>query len=293
MIIAQITGGLGNQMFQYAAAKALSLHLHAELKLDIQSFKREILPELDVERNFELTAFKEFDFQEASKDEIRELQKESLLGKKLEKIIPPYKRRVYSEKDFSFDPNFFKAKYPVYIRGHRQSEQYFYPYREQIKQIFVLPEIIFNNVFAMGEKMKFENSLAVHVRRGDFLRLPIILDWHGVLEKNYYAKGIEIIRDKVDNLKIYYFSDDIDWIKKELLPEFPGEIISESISKNHYQDFYLMSQCKHNIIANSSFSWWAAWLNNHKDKKVIAPKKWFNNAPLNYKDVIPENWIKL
>lgn len=293
MIITQITGGLGNQMFQYAAGKVLSLHHNVELKLDLQHYNREFLPALEVERKFELTAFKSFTYKEASKEEINGLKHDNILIKKLNKILPVNKRRFFAEKDFSYDPNFFLTKAPVYIKGHWQSEKYFTKYSEEIRKIYTLDDAICKDVKYIGEQLISENSLAVHIRRGDFLRLPKILDWHGVLNKNYYAKGIEIIKSKSTDLKIYYFSDDIDWVKQQLLPDFPGEIISERISNNHFHDFYLMSQCKYNIIANSSFSWWAAWLNNYAEKIVIAPNRWFNNAPLNYKDVIPENWIKL
>ena len=113
------------------------------------------------------------------------------------------------------------------------------------------------------------------------------------MEKDYYAKAFETLDSKTKNLKVYYFTDDTDWVSKNLLPLQKGEIVSGNIAQTHYEDLYLMSQCKHNIIANSSFSWWGAWLNDHTNKIVIAPKKWFGNGPKDTQDIIPEKWYKV
>lgn len=293
MIIAQITGGLGNQMFQFATAKALSLHLDTDLKLDLQSFKREILPELEVPRNFELTAFKNFEYKEATVNEIKSFNSNNIINKKIEKLFPAHKRKIYTESAYIFDKNFFKTNAPVYIKGHRQSEKYFKPYTKEIKKIYELKDILMEEVKELGKEISKQNSVSIHIRRGDYLRLPIILDWHGVLEKEYYFNAIKIIQSKIPNLKIFYFSDDVNWVNKELMPTYPGTIVSENISKTHYHDFYLMQSCKNQIIANSSFSWWAGWLNPNPDKMVVAPKKWFNNAPYDTRDLIPPEWIKI
>jgi hypothetical protein len=293
MVIAQITGGLGNQMFQFAAARALSMHLNTELALDLQSFKRDELPLLEVQREFELKAFRNVEFREATPDEIRSLCSNNVITRQMQKMLPEYKRKIYSEKSYVFDKNFFRAKNNVYLKGHWQSEKYFKPYSAQIRKTFELKDVLIEGVKELGKEISKQNSISVHVRRGDYLRLPIILDWHGVLEKDYYLEAIKTIDQEVGGGKVFYFSDDVDWIKKELLPEFDGTIVSEAISKNHYEDFYLMSQCKHNIIANSTFSWWAAWLNANPGKMIIAPKKWYNRPKLNTSDLIPPGWIRL
>ncbi len=293
MIIAQITGGLGNQMFQYATAKALSLHLNAELKLDLQSFKQEILPELEVPRKFELTAFKNFKYTEASQEEINSFHSANAISKKIQKLLPPYKRKIYTEREYTFDKNFFSSNKHVYLKGHRQSEKYFKPFAHEIREIYHLNNDVIKEIKELATEISEQNSISIHVRRGDYLRLPIILNWHGVLEKDYYFNGIEIIRSKTPDAKIFYFSDDTEWVKKELMPVYPGVLVSENISKNHYHDFYLMQSCSHQITANSSFSWWAAWLNPNPEKIVIAPKKWFNNAPYDTSDLIPESWNRI
>ncbi len=293
MIIAQITGGLGNQMFQYATAKALSLKTGATLKLDLQSFKREILPELELERNFELTAFKNFQYQEATKEEINHYTSKSFPINKLQKLLPPHKRKIYNERDYTFDQNFFRANSSIYIKGHRQSEQYFKPYEKDIKNIYRLKEELIDRVKTFGEELSSIESLSIHIRRGDYLRLPIILDWHGVLSKEYYATSIDKIVSKNPSTQIFYFADDVEWVKKELVGAYPGTIVSGNIAKTSYEDFYLMQSCRHQIVANSSFSWWAAWLNSNNSKTVIAPLKWFNNAPYNTKDLVPVSWLRV
>jgi hypothetical protein len=293
MIVAQITGGLGNQMFQFAAAKALSLHYNCELKLDLQNFNREILPELEVNRQFELPAFKNFTYQEASKADIKKFEPKSFLDKKVQQLLPKHKRSIYSEKEYPYDEKFFSARKSIYIKGHRQSEKYFSSYQNEIRSIYTLRDDLINEVEGFKSELDDRNTVAVHVRRGDYLRLPIILDWHGVLSKEYYFSALEYLSEHIPNLKILYFSDDIEWVKNELMPTYPGMVVSDNISKTHYHDFYLIQSCKHQIVANSSFSWWAAWLNPNPDKIVIAPKKWFNNAPYDTRDLIPDSWIKM
>ena len=121
------------------------------------------------------------------------------------------------------------------------------------------------------------------------MRKKIIFEWHGVMEKDYYRKAFEIISKNLNNFKIFYFTDDIEWVKNNLLPIMNGEILSGNLTKTNIEDFFLMTQCSHNIIANSSFSWWGAWLNNNPDKIVIAPEKWFNKGPKDTQDLVPPN----
>jgi len=293
MIVVQITGGLGNQMFQYASAMALAHHHNTKLKVELNSFKRAVLPELEVPRNFELTAFNGFLYEEAEKADISLFQANSLISKKIQQTLPRHKRLVYTEGSFAFDKNFFKSNRDVYLKGHRQSEKYFVHYKEALIQIFQLKRELVQDVADFANRLTTENSVAVHIRRGDYLRLPIILDWHGVLSKEYYFNSLQVLVKEIPNLKIYYFSDDPQWVENELLSNFPGTIVSGNISKDHYHDFHLIQSCRNQIVANSSFSWWAAWLNPNPNKIVIAPKKWFNNAPYDTRDLIPDSWIKL
>jgi len=293
MVIAQITGGLGNQLFQYAAAKALSIHHQVPLLLEVSSFYRTELPDLEVPRDFELFNFTGITEKIISPEELAsliDLKKTTVLPKM---IMPAYKKDIYTEPYYHFDKNFFKSKKKVLLKGGWQSEKYFKSYEKEVRNNLHLKSALVERVIEKANALKIENSVAVHVRRGDYLRKKIIHEWHGVMEKDYYAKAFETLDSKTKNLKVYYFTDDTDWVSKNLLPLQRGEIVSGNIAQTHYEDLYLMSHCRNNLIANSSFSWWGAWLNEHTNKIVIAPKKWFGNGPKDTQDIIPEKWYKV
>jgi hypothetical protein len=293
MVIAQITGGLGNQLFQYAAAKALSIHHQVPLLLEVSSFYRTELPELEVSREFELFNFTGITEKIISPEEVSsliDLKKSNVLPKM---IIPGYKKDIYTEPHYHFDKNFFKSKKKVLLKGGWQSEKYFKPYSEEIRADIQLKPALVENVIEIAKKITEENAVSVHIRRGDYLRKQIIYEWHGVMEKEYYIKAFELLYSKTKFSNAYYFTDDVDWVTNNLSPLFDGDIISGDIGNNHVEELYLMSQCKHNIIANSSFSWWGAWLNNNPDKIVVAPKNWFNKGPKDTQDLIPQGWLKI
>jgi len=293
-MIIQLTGGLGNQLFQYAAAKALSLKRSLPLVLDISSFLRNELPELEVPRDFELYNFQGVTDEVITSNPFHDNSRFSFLKKNIfHKLQPPHRRNIYKEPFFHFDKNFFKIPNDVFIKGALQSEKYFYEFRNELRAILTLKEVLYTKVEHFGIKLSNSNSVSVHIRRGDYLRKQIILEWHGVLEEEYYKKALEQMQNYINACDIYYFSDDPEWVEKYLQPLFPGELVSNKISHTHYEDLYLMSCCRHNIIANSSFSWWAAWFNNNPDKKVIAPIKWFDKAPNDTKDLIPAGWIRI
>ena len=156
------------------------------------------------------------------------------------------------------------------IEGFFQSEKYFKQSRKQILSL-------------LAKKTDKINKVAVHIRRGDYLKNP---NYHAVLNKEYYYKAFELFPD----YKFLIFSDDIEWCKKS----FTGELFEFYEGKTDLEEILMMSYCEHNIIANSSFSWWGAWINENKDKKVVAPKKWFGPlARLETKDIYCEDWIKI
>lgn len=293
MVIAQITGGLGNQLFQYAAAKALSLHHKVPLLLEVSSFYREELPDLEVPRNFELIHF------EGITEEIIPAQEvNSLIDVKTNSVlpaffVPAYKKSIYTEPYYHYDKNFFKSKKKVFLKGGWQSEKYFKPFENEIRKSLQLKEGLTKRVAETADAFKLENSVAVHIRRGDYLRKKIIHEWHGVMNKDYYTRAFDLLSSKTEDLKIYYFTDDIDWVSKNLQPLFGGEIVSENIAQTQYEDLYLMSHCRNNIIANSSFSWWGAWLNSYPSKIVVAPEKWFDKGFKDTQDIIPSGWHKI
>lgn len=290
MIIVQLSGGFGNQLFQYAAGLSLAEHHNVEAKVDVSLLLK---PDKVTGTTREVDIFNlASPPREATKQEVSRYIKLSWPAQLINKSRPFYRRKVYKETSNLFDNNFFKASKDLLLKGNRQSEKYFKQYEQRIRNDFSLSEEYVASVKQLGENLRQQNSISVHIRRGDYLT-PVALKWLGVLSASYYYQSISTLAHKVQNCKFYIFSDDIEWTKQNLKIDYEHEFISRGITKTSYEDFYLMSKCKHNIIANSTFSWWAAWLNSNPDKIVIAPKKWYNQVRLDTSDLIPDSWIKL
>lgn len=286
MILVELNGGIGNQMFQYAAAKSLALHKKTILKLDVTPASHKSMPQELKARPFDLHYFDLPDPIAASL-EIASFLTTKQLGKIIEKTKANHKRKIYREPFFHYDENFFKANGDVFLKGLWQSEKYFKPFEKEIRNIFTFKEVS----HLASQNLKNETSVSVHIRRGDYLT-KISQEILGTLPISYYQQAIEVIKSKISNSTFYFFSDDIDWAKSNF--QIPNAIfVSNSLTKNHFEDLYLMTQCQHNIIANSSFSWWGAWLNDNPNKIVIAPERWFNKGPKDTQDLIPEGWIKI
>ena len=137
------------------------------------------------------------------------------------------------------------------------------------------------------------NSVSIHVRRGDYLTNPVTFQTHGLCDIDYYKKAIDEILDLVDKPHFFIFSDDQSWAKSNIIFGAPTDYVMHNNSLKNYEDLRLMSYCRHHIIANSSFSWWGAWLGNNPEKIVIAPKKWFNDPKIDTTDLIPDTWLRL
>jgi len=285
MIISHILGGMGNQMFQYAAGRCLAHLNKTKLKLDVTGFTNYKL------RNFDLQSL-HTDCQFASGDEIKNLLPSHNFEKALQYLSPRKRRTYYREKHFHFDENLLSFGSNVYLKGYFQSEKYFLAIKEIIQKEFTFKEEVIKRVKDFSDKTRSANSVSVHIRRGDIKSDHVTAERHGVMPLTYYQKSIEIIRSKISEPHFYFFSDDINWAR-ENFKDGDVSFVSGEISKTHFEDLYLMSQCGHNIIANSSFSWWGAWLNNNINKIVIAPNKWFNSGPQDTQDLIPSNWIRI
>lgn len=282
MVISKLSGGLGNQLFQYAAGRSLSRHHNTPLLFDTSDFKEQGL------RNFDLGFFNT-DLQTADQELIESFTNRTVAGKIRDRIGPLNFRKVYKEPFFHFDSKFFKLPSNIYLKGYWQSEKYFLPIKEIIKTDLTIKPDIVQKVRSFGEELTDSTSVAVHIRRADYAK-DVHKEYHGMLEKDYYHNAIQLLIKKNKDVRFYFFSDSINWVKDNF--NFPEAIyVSGEITNTHLEDLYLMSKCSHNIIANSSFSWWGAWLNNNPDKIVIAPKNWFNKGPKDTYDLYPDNWI--
>ncbi|OGU16102.1 MAG: hypothetical protein A2X61_13405 [Ignavibacteria bacterium GWB2_35_12] len=292
MIITKLIGGIGNQMFQYAAGKALAEHRGVELKLDISDFQ------FYTNRWFSLNHFN-INADIASDEEISKFIGKNkskslmLLRERIGRLLPLKRRKIYYEHHFHYDEGFFNLPSNIYINGYWQSEKYF----KDIKSI-ILNDLSFkepleglNNEISV--KILSSNSVSIHIRRGDYVTNKITHLTHGVCGIEYYINAINYISKHLEEPHFFIFSDEPDWAKTNLRTSFPISFVNHNSGQNDFEDMRLLSLCRHHIIANSSFSWWGAWLCRNENKIVIAPQKWFNEYKADTKDLYPEDWIIL
>ncbi|MDD3876094.1 MAG: alpha-1,2-fucosyltransferase [Bacteroidales bacterium] len=293
MIIAQISGGLGNQLFQYALGKQLALKHNTQLKLDINIYQNP--PPGATKRQFELNNFNiEVDI--ASIEEIKKIKRFHLKGLlksiywRTQYLKPYHKRDIIKEKTNLFDSNVLKASNNIYIEGYWQSEKYFKNIKDKLLKEFKPKNIINTEEYKYLNQIISSNSCSVHIRRGDYISNPKHHSIYKIIPFEYYEKSIDCVNEKEKNVMFFIFSDDLDWAKKAF--NKINNIIFVDIN-DACKSMYLMSCCKHNIISNSTFSWWGAWLNNNPDKIVVTPQEWFQiESKLKTDDLLPKDWVK-
>lgn len=266
---------MGNQMFQYAHGRALSLKTCKKLVLDT-SMLDSYYPWV-TKRDYALNVFD---------------LKSILLSKDADQIALETYRIINETQHFKYDPTIInQAIGSVKLMGTWQSWKYFFNIKDIILNDFSLDErCITPENLERKEKIENENSVSIHVRRTDYL--SPFNKFLGVLPIEYYHNAIKYISERVSNPIFYIFSDDVDWIKSNIKLSYESYIIE---GNNPSADLYLMSKCKHNIIANSTFSWWGAWLNTTPDKIIISPQFWFleKKIKVNELDIIPPEWVVL
>jgi hypothetical protein len=286
VLIVKIIGGLGNQMFQYAYAKALSEEGY-KVKIDTSFFANYKLHQSGLDSY-------DTDINISSNEENNLFYKNNLITKILKKFNISSNKMI-KEKDLLFDVKLLSVDDNNYIEGYFQCEKYFLNIRDKIINDFIIKnELSQYSKLMSKEILNQEVSISLHIRRGDYISDDKSNDIHGVCTLDYYYKAIELMNSKFKNTSFYIFSDDIHWAKENLEINNATYIDSEEQRIPH-EDIYLMSLCDHNIIANSSFSWWGAWLNQNNDKIVVAPERWFSDEKM-YKqssDIACRNWIKI
>ena len=289
MIITRLIGGLGNQMFQYAAGRRLAHQHNTDLFLDVTVYASDTLRkyELDIFRihakiaSPELIKCVSFSRKDAVRLGIRHLFFGEPITQYVKKLTPDFHEQVVALPD------------NVYLDGYWQSEKYFAEIVDILRKefSFVNPPSAINK--ELLEEIGGCNSVSMHIRRGDYISNPETLDTHGVLGIDYYELALNMMEEKVKDPHIFVFSDDISWVRRNLKMDLPHHFIDHNGEEKDYEDLRLMSYCKHHIIANSSFSWWGAWLCENPAKIIYTPKKWFGNLELNTNDLIPTKWNKI
>jgi hypothetical protein len=281
-------------MFQYALGKALSISKKTELRL----YVKEVI-DRDDHNGFELDNVFNIKANVATNKE-RKLVLGSRSPHKLIKLLRSKKidflrgDKYIVEKYFNYQSDVFDISDNIFIRGFWQSEKYFLEYRNTILQEFSFKSKLSEKNLATKKIIQSGTSVSIHVRRGDYISNPSANKVHGVLNENYYKRAIDKL--DIDGALFVFFSDDANWVKNHLAPIIlNGDnfiVVDHNHASESYNDMRLMSLCKHNIIANSSFSWWGAWLNTNPNKIVIAPKNWFS-IEKNTSDLIPQSWVQV
>jgi hypothetical protein len=288
MIIARLSGGLGNQFFQYAAAKSLAVHTNSNVGLDISFFEE------SPNRIFELDKFN-VDARVLDSNEIKNVFSikqnffKSLFETKINSLNL-LQNHTYFEKYFHFDDNFFQIKSPIILDGYWQSELFFKKYVNDVLSdlTFIVEPVIQEDV---SQILKSFETVSLHIRRGDYAWNPEINKIHGICADDYYFNAITMLKKDNPELRTLVFSDDM--VEGNRIAALIENAFVIDKKEDTYHDFFVMQKCNHNIIANSSFSWWAAYLNKNKGKKVVAPLHWFADDFNNIKDLLPSSWIQI
>jgi len=278
MIIVKLKGGLGNQLFQYALGRKLSIKNDDELKLDATGY------DYDGLRHYALKDFKI----EATLANLKEINGLKYPHRLLSKTWRYFSFKVLRKFHIGYEEEALKKTGDIYLDGFWQSYKYFQDIEEVIKKELVLKKDRSEEIILLMEKIKNTNSVSLHIRRGDYVNN----NYHDLCSPQYYQKAVGQLETKVSSPTFFVFSDDIEWVKNNLSIKHPTEYVSNP-KLSDSEELFLMSQCQNNIIANSSFSWWGAWLNNNPTKTVIAPNRWVNNHSVKIDDLIPPQWTKI
>lgn len=300
MIIVRISGGIGNQLFQYSLARAIKQHMPGvEVGLDDESYRHP--KSHQTPRSFLLNKFNITlpittmdEKMRAGISHAHDKTLLSLLKKKISILInsrkPLNHRKFILEPSFAYCPEMSETVHDdSFVSGIWQSERYFKDIAPILHKELTLKDLLSPTAEAMRQRINRDgSSVSVHVRRGDYTRLAKIRP----LPTDYYQRSFDYIRERIPNARFYIFSDDMEWTKTHF-SAFENIVYASNQGMLDYEELTLMSSCRYHIIANSTFSWWGAWLDSRAEKIVITPNKWFSDSDADTKDLIPEEWVQL
>ncbi|MCE1235669.1 MAG: alpha-1,2-fucosyltransferase [Hyphomicrobiales bacterium] len=284
MIVANIIGGLGNQMFQYAAARRAALKAGCPLGLDLTSMA-----------NYRAHAYGLDQFVLAE-GLVPDVDGPSFARGK--GIFGRLRRALrgecnVNEKAFVFDPAILDLASPARMVGYWQSERYFVDVADRIRADFALVRPMTAHRRAVFDAIEGSESVSVHVRRGDYVTNPAAAAFHGTCSLDWYERSVAVAAEGMSAPRFFVFSDDPDWARANLRLPGAAEFVERSADRRDAEDMHLMAACRAHVIANSTFSWWAAWLDPRPDVRVVAPRRWFAGGDLDTRDLIPDRWIRV
>lgn len=287
MIVTRLIGGLGNQMFQYAVGRALAARRGVPVAIDRRGFAE-----------YKVHAYGLDNFALAAQDAPDWALPRSAGGGRVQRLLRRLRGtgplKLVVESGMAFDPTIVTLPDNVYLDGYWQSERYFADMADTIRADFQVRHAPSAANAEWLQRIGDSLSVSIHVRRGDYVSNPAANKFHGTCGLDYYERAIADIRARVDGEPVFFvFSDDPDWTRDNL--NFAGcvqHFIRDNDAATNYEDLRLMAACRHHIIANSTFSWWGAWLNPRADKTVIAPARWFAETR-DTSDLLPQEWVRL
>lgn len=297
-ITVRLCGGLGNQLFQYAAGRNLAIAHSCPLYLDVSWYTDPGFQNGDTIRTYDLGHYP-----------IEAICLDNAVARKQSDVLPgaPRLRRLQAliryqllslplgamvvESGSHYNQSIQQVRPPAFLSGFWQSEKYFASIRLKLIQELTPSYPIEGKSLELVKRMQACDAISLHVRRGDYVSNAITNQMHGTCSLQYYASALDLLLPKCSRPEVFVFSDDPEWAKKNIKTSVPTCYISHNSSEKSYDDLRLMTFCLHNIIANSSFSWWGAWLGQQEGKVVCRPEKWFANAPWTSEDLLPNKWI--
>lgn len=301
MVIVRLMGGLGNQLFEYAAGRALALRTGQSLAFDSTYLTN--APEHETPRKLRLAAFG-LDAPIADEGDIKRLigpgQARALVpavaGRILRRIgraVFPKEKVIFSDTAIEDLEALTRIKGDAYLNGFWQTEAAFADHAGTIRAEFASPNASREARGEMRTRMRTRDSVSIHIRRGDYVTDADTNAYHGTCSVEYYQAACSMMSEKLAGASFFVFSDDMDWCRENLDLGYPVEFVESRGPDSDVEEIRLMSSCAHNIIANSSFSWWGAWLNANPQKTVIAPRKWFNHSDPLDACRTPRDWIRI
>jgi hypothetical protein len=285
MIVVALTGGLGNQLFQYATARALALRRGASLGLDRRWYEGG-----RGDRHYALDSFaiSASPFDRGSLP----FRDDKILGRLLAGRGGRF--RIFHERGLTFDPSVLDLADGTYLSGVFQSEGYFADQETLLRRDLSFVTATDDANRAILAEISHRLSVSLHIRRGDYASNPRIAAVHGTLRQDYYARAADLVAERAGGDPAFFvFSDDPPWVADHLHIGFPLRILDHNPGTRAADDLRLMAACSHHILANSSFSWWGAWLNPRADKIVVAPKPWFRDPSLDDSTIVPDRWLRV
>lgn len=292
MVIVRLRGGLGNQMFQYALGKRMAKQLNTTLKLDLTTLLRVKKKEGFTKRDYQLHIFnvkENFLIQPKFISVLNKMKLHFLV--ELVKGIKLLGYKKVKERTFTVDQNLIDSPNDKTLySGYWQSEKYFSDAEAELRKDFSFKEELSDQAKVILNQIENSNSVCVHMRRGDYVQDNYFVP----MSNDYFGKASDYISKHVEDAHFFVFSDEPQWCSENVKFKNKYTIVDFDTDKIKYkEDLQLMASCNHFIMSASSFSWWAVWLSNAKNKIAIAPKQWFSDQSIDVSDLVGEDWVRL